>query len=375
MKLLKEIWIFLKNTVNIGHSKEYSKILYSLLFPREPWNIDNVKFHDKFLEINGWALAPQGNHQLVTFMINNTDFNQINYPTLRKDVKTVFWYYPQAEISGFTCRAKITKEKALANGPITFKYINKKTKHPIYDYHNFYYFEDDLILPDATRMKRVQGNESEFEFRFIGYSMYATLELILKKVFNKSFDDFSNILDWGCGCGRITRYFKNLKNASITCVDIDSDNINWCKKYLEFGNFLTIPLHPPTSLKDNFFNLIMGISIFTHLKEKEQYEWLRELRRISADGAILLMSISSTSIICRSNLAPSIFNSWWKKGIYIVDYPFLDFENIIAEPDYYKAVFHTHDYIKKNWSKYFEIVAIIPACIGTLQDLVIMRKI
>jgi len=372
---LKIVRDTLKIALKLGFTEAYSRILFFQLEPHEHWNIDDLQFNDYSLEIKGWALAPQGNPLSGSFTINDKDFDRITYPILREDVKTIFWYYPQSEKSGFSCRANLTKEEALANGPITFKYVNKESKQSIYDYHNIYYFEDDLILPDAIRMKRVHGNDSKIFFRSVGYTIYANLKLILNRVFNKRFNDFSNILDWGCGCGRITRYFKDLKHPSITGVDIDSDNINWCRKYLGFGNYQTIPLHHPTSLKDNFFDLIMGISIFTHLREKEQYEWLGELRRISADGAILLMTICSNATVCRSNFDLPSFNAWWKNGIYIIDYPLPGFENVIDETDYYKATFHTHDYIMKNWSKSFEIVDIIPSCIGIIQDLVILRKI
>ncbi len=372
---LKVIWDLLKIALNLSLTEQYAKILYSKLHVLEPWNIDYLQFNNDFIEINGWALTTQGNHVLVNYTINDKDFDTVKYPILREDVRTVFWYYPQSEKSGFFCRAKLTKREAIGNGPIVFKYINRETRQPINIYQNYYYYEDNLALPDARRMERISGYDNEVMFRFTGYSTYAKLELILKNIFNKSYENFSNILDWGCGCGRITRYFENLKSPSITGVDIDTDNIGWCNKYLKFGNFLSIPLHPPTSLGESHFDLIIGISVFTHLKEKEQYEWLGELARIAAKDAILLMSIHSNDNICRSNFSLSFFTSWWNNGISIIDYPRPDLEEMLDETDYYKGAYHTHRYIMRNWSRYFKIVDIIPACIGNIQDLVIMRKI
>jgi hypothetical protein len=86
------------------------------------------------------------------------------------------------------------------------------------------------------------------------------------------------------------------------------------------------------------------------------------------------MSIHSNDNVCRTNCPPAFFNAWWKDGISIVDYPWPDLKDLIGEADYYKGAYHTHRYIMRNWSKYFKIVAIIPACIGNVQDLVIMRK-
>ena len=94
----------------------------------------------------------------------------------------------------------------------------------------FIYYQDKLTLPDSRRRIRISGFDNEVMFRFTGYSTYAKLESILKNIFNKSYENFSNILDWGCGCGRIYRYFNTLKRPSITGADIDADNINWCTR-------------------------------------------------------------------------------------------------------------------------------------------------
>ena len=39
------------------------------------------------------------------------------------------------------------------------------------------------------------------------------------------------------------------------------------------------------------FDLLVRLSVFTHLNEPEQFEWLDELKRIASKGAVLLMTI------------------------------------------------------------------------------------
>ncbi len=39
-----------------------------------------------------------------------------------------------------------------------------------------------------------------------------------------------------------------------------------------------------------------------------------------------------------------------------------------------KLPYHTHEYIRREWSRYFEIVAIHPKGIGNHQDAVLVRK-
>jgi 2-polyprenyl-3-methyl-5-hydroxy-6-metoxy-1,4-benzoquinol methylase len=45
----------------------------------------------------------------------------------------------------------------------------------------------------------------------------------------KTFDDFPCVLDWGCGSGRVLRYVAARHRVNLRCVDIDADNIGWCK--------------------------------------------------------------------------------------------------------------------------------------------------
>ena len=45
----------------------------------------------------------------------------------------------------------------------------------------------------------------------------------------------------------------------------------------------------------------------------------------------------------------------------------------LAEPNYYRATFHTRRYILQNWANGFEIVKIHTAGNGGAQDFVVMR--
>lgn len=354
---------------------EYARILRSLTDPGL-WTVDFLQVGYDSIEIRGWAIAPQGDHARVSFMINDYEFDQIEYPTPREDIGKIFWYIPAAKDSGFVCRMNISGEDIFAEGYVVLKYVDKETQQSLNDEHNFYYdvaVNRLLPIPDADRRKRVQGSDSESVFLLEGFTNYMKLKLALDKTLGKDYDDFSDILDWGCGCGRTTRCFKNLKNASITGVDIDSDNTNWCQQYLRFGRFMNIPMHPPIDLKRSSFDLLIGISILTHLGEKEQFEWLDELRRIASNGAILLMTFHGDTSVCRTNLDPGLFDSLRKRG-FLDAGTNPDLDSVMNDSDYYRNTLHTREYVMEHWSKYFEIIDIIPGYIGNLQDLVIMRR-
>ena len=43
-------------------------------------------------------------------------------------------------------------------------------------------------------------------------------------------------------------------------------------------------------------------------------------------------------------------------------------------PDFYQASFHSKEYVLREWSKYFEVLAYAEAAISMHQDAVLLRK-
>ena len=51
-----------------------------------------------------------------------------------------------------------------------------------------------------------------------------------------------------------------------------------------------------------------------------------------------------------------------------------DLDGYTSDHDYYRNTFHTEAYIRARWSRYFDILHIIPGAIGNHQDVVVLRK-
>ncbi len=102
-----------------------------------------------------------------------------------------------------------------------------------------------------------------------------------------------NILDWGCGPGRIIRHMPDFFDASCNYygTDYNSKSISWCSQNIPIIKFSQNDLSPPLNYQDNLFDIIYGISIFTHLSKDMHFEWIKELHRIlNKDGILLLTS-------------------------------------------------------------------------------------
>ena len=339
----------------------------------EPWCIDHISFDGSEFEIVGWALAPGGRHSEIGFTLNEELFETIEFPIARPDVAEVFWFKPGADCAAFHCRTRATSE-AFRNGYATLKCVDRNTGQPVRQEYNWYYPDDRgyPALPDPARRVRVAGNESAEIFRLEGFTTFTKLDQALRRILGRGLGEFDHILDWGCGSGRVTRYFSGLQNVKLTGADIDVDNLNWCKRELGFGEFILIPLHPPTDLRLSSFDLLIGISVFSHLKEADQIEWLYELNRIARPGAVLLMSVLGEATASRSSWSHSLWEQWRSSGILCSSNS--DLKGYIEDDEYYCNTYLTTDYIRRSWSRFFNIMEIVPAYIGNQQDLVIMRK-
>ncbi len=100
------------------------------------------------------------------------------------------------------------------------------------------------------------------------------------------------ILEWGCGVGRIIRHMPRLlqPQAAVTGVDINPAMIEWNKSNLPGITFYTIEYNPPTPLPAASFDLIYALSVFTHIEDGQQEGWLQEMHRLLKDDGLFLFT-------------------------------------------------------------------------------------
>ena len=133
-----------------------------------------------------------------------------------------------------------------------------------------------------------------------------------------------------------------------------------------------LPLRPPTLFAEEQFDLVIGTSVFTHLAKDVQLAWLGELRRITSRGAVLLMSVHGLSQLALYRAPTEYFVTIERQGLYEAeDNPQLD--GMIGEANYYKNVYHSHDYIYSEWGRFFEVIDIVDA-LASNQDLVVLYR-
>jgi len=144
------------------------------------------------------------------------------------------------------------------------------------------------------------------------YYIYETFNLDYFSFYNKSietakwlidyFEKYKklenlNILDWGCGPGRIIRHLPSFSNESCEFygTDYNQKYISWCKKNIPDVSFNENKLYPPLPYNEMMFDIIYGISIFTHLSNQMHYAWFIELMRVLKPEGILFLTLQGNA--------------------------------------------------------------------------------
>ena len=242
--------------------------------------------------------------------------------------------------------------------------------------------------PIPPRHLRVRvGGGGIHRFIEAGRHCAAAIESGIAQV-RRPIESFHRALDFGCGCGRTMQHMRGRIEELYGC-DVDADAIEWMQS--QYGEMHFVPNRdvPPLPYSANFFDLVYSISVFTHLPEERQWEWLTELRRVINPGGLALLSIQgdhaydlfrSGSLAISADLLGRLRA---REDLAAERFVYEPYE--IVEPDpgivawskalgSYGLTFHDHGYIRERWNELFEVVAILPEIVDTLQDLVVLRR-
>lgn len=196
--------------------------------------------------------------------------------------------------------------------------------------------------------------------------------------------DFSSILDFGCGVGRLARMFKGLK-GKYTGVDIDGRLVEWIGKGLDYVDAHLSTPRQPLPFADGSFDCVVSLSVFTHMNEEDQDFYLKELKRVTAPGATLLLTVHGPRALGRALTEKFIFNLVWcprnalEKAAETLAggaaFQFIRQEGHLSTDEYdYGITFMNHEYLAEHWARYFSLIDLRQGAIHDFQDIVVLRR-
>lgn len=106
------------------------------------------------------------------------------------------------------------------------------------------------------------------------------------------------ILDFGCGWGRMLYFFlRDTPGRNLYGVDPQQIAVRECRKNLPALNIIQTEYKPPLPLRSASFDLVVALSVFSHLPELSSMQWVQELFRVLKPGGMLVLTTHAPELI------------------------------------------------------------------------------
>jgi len=223
------------------------------------------------------------------------------------------------------------------------------------------------LPPDHLQIRQV-GSVWGDSFFAAGREIFSQLEPLFREA-DQPLETTKAFLDFGCGCGRILKAFEGFPHAGeLWGSDVDAEAIAWNRTNLgHLAQFTSNADLPPMRFPDGWFSAVLAVSVFTHLPEEMQIAWLSELRRIIRPGGVLVASLHGAHYLSDSN--PDLRAEVEERG-----FAYRTGSRTGGLPEYYMVAFHSTDYVRECWGRFFEVVAIKETHVHGVQDAAVLRR-
>lgn len=226
-------------------------------------------------------------------------------------------------------------------------------------------YEDDGLPVPPPRLLFLVTNECDPEWYFESGRAAADSLVDLLRTNGLAIAEQGPILDFGCGCGRVTRRWRDL-GAEVHGTDVNKRLVDWCGKALPFARFQANGQRPPLGYSDGQFGLVYALSVFTHLPTELEASWLAELRRILRPGGHLVLSTHGSAYFDRLAERERVM---FRSGQTVV-------RRGGSAGSNWCTSFHPEQAVRERLARGLEVVEFVPrgARGNPVQDLTLLRK-
>jgi SAM-dependent methyltransferase len=215
---------------------------------------------------------------------------------------------------------------------------------------------------------------SEQVFIEVGTAIFQAIEAKIQEYKPEQPIETMEILDFGCGVGRVALPFFYKHRRPTACVDVMPEAIGYLRDVIPEAHPILGPFLPPLPYPDDAFDAIYAISVWTHLNPEAATAWLTEMARLLKPGGLALLSTASHSQLAIhrehrrklwADVSDDVFN---RQGMV--------FRGRHAEEKggVYGIAVHTPEWIKSEWSKVIPVKESRVRAVAGAQDLNILVK-
>ena len=201
-----------------------------------------------------------------------------------------------------------------------------------------------------------------------------------------------SILEFGCGWGRIIRFFlKDVEPSRLWGIDCMPQAIELCASTNPYARFeLVDPFPPAPVVPDGSFDVVYSYSVFSHLSEDAHMQWLREFTRILKPGGILIATTRPRDFIlyCESLRAANEQRDFaqgtalafkdtrealarFDRGEYL-------YEGMgaggVLDASFFGETCIPMGYVLEQWTKLFDFIGYIDDRRMCVQNVIVVRK-
>ena len=173
----------------------------------------------------------------------------------------------------------------------------------------------------------------------------------------------TRVLDLGCAEGRMLRHFPRSEGCELWGVDINASRVSWAQQNLpQPFRFVVTTSAPHLPFEDRYFDLVYGLSVFTHISDLAD-AWFLEVLRVLRHGGLAYLTIHdehSVDLLLhgygkpgeRLELADVLRRFDEHTGVLSRDWVYF-----AVDADPAAQVFHNSAYLAEKWGRFAELVA------------------
>jgi SAM-dependent methyltransferase len=194
----------------------------------------------------------------------------------------------------------------------------------------------------------------------------------------------SRVLDFGCGWGRLTRFFaRDVAPGSLFGCDPVEEILDVSRRSRVPATLARCEFVPERLPFDERFDLVFAFSVFTHISEQAHEACLRAIHAALNPGGLLIVTIRSPAYLAHSELMHALADSLGPDRLAGLEAPRYLFVPHAADPSHpqyqggemtYGETVVSLPYIEQRWGPLFELLDVSVVTEDMHQVAVTLRR-